>query len=534
MAATPPRGFTPLAGSERQLPEKARFVGPVDPQERIEVSIYLRSPSSETIAGDINEHARHPGQRMTREEFWAKHSASADDIAKVEQFAHDHHLDVVEVDPVKRKIALSGTAADVTAAFATELQRYELEGKTFRGRTGSLHVPAELEPLIVGVFGIDDRPQAHPHLRPAGIAEGVSNVSVQTLSYTPAQVARLYNFPTSLDGSGECIAIIELGGGYNPQDLAAYFQQQSIAMPSVVSVSVDGGQNSPVGKVDSDDGEVVLDIEVAGSVAPKARIAVYFAPNTDRGFIDAITQAVHDTTNAPSIISISWGSAESNWTAQTLQAMDQAFQTAAALGVTVCAAAGDNGSADGVTDQKAHVDYPASDPYVTGCGGTTLTASNNQITSEVVWNETANKGGATGGGISDAYPLPSWQAAFSIPPSVNDRHAGRGVPDVAGNADPQTGYQVYLDGQHAVFGGTSAVAPLWAGLIALLNQRYGKPLGFLNPYMYASYPQLAKSNALRDVTSGTNGAYTAGAGWDACTGLGTPNGAQLLQSVILL
>jgi kumamolisin len=352
-----------------------------------------------------------------------------------------------------------------------------------------------------------------------------------SISYTPRQLAQLYNFPSN-NGSGQCVAIIELGGGYQDSDLQTYFQNQNIPLPTVTSVSVDGGQNTPDGNPDSADGEVDLDIEVVGSVAPGAHIAVYFAPNTDQGFLDAITQATHDTTNNPSVISISWGGAESTWTSQAMQTMDQAFQAATALGITVCCAAGDGGSADGVSDGKAHVDFPSSSSYALACGGTRLEATNNAVTSEVVWNDSTTS--ATGGGVSDVFGLPTWQDNAHVPVSVNDQHSGRGVPDVAGDADPQTGYQVRVDGQDTVFGGTSAVAPLWAGLIALINQQRGKPVGYLNPILYANYSQLAQANALRDVTSGNNGSYSAGAEWDACTGLGTPDGAKLLDALSTL
>jgi kumamolisin len=529
MENTAPQGYSRLAGSERSLPAQARQIGPVDPDERIEVSLYLRDPADGNIAGDSEAYAAQPGQRLTRAKYIARHSASPEDIAKVEAFARNHQLTVVETDPASRKVVLSGTAAAMQQAFATQLHRYEYEGSTFRGRTGHLHVPDELGQIVVGVFGLDDRPQARPHLRYAGSTAVAPRVSPQ-VSYTPLQIARLYDFPTGVDGSGECIAIIELGGGYNQQDITTYFQQLGVPAPQVVSVSVDGGQNSPAGDPNSADGEVALDIEVAGGIAPAARIAVYFAPNTDRGFLDAINQAVHDTTNNPSVISISWGGPESSWTTQAMQAMDQAFQTAATLGITVCCAAGDNGSGDGVNDQKAHVDFPASSTYALGCGGTRLEGTNNQITSEVVWND-GSGGGATGGGVSDVFPLPSWQQQANVPPSVNDQHVGRGVPDVSGDADPQTGYQIYVDGQQGIVGGTSAVAPLWAGLIALLNQKRGQPVGYLNPFLYQNYQQLAQNNALHDVTSGNNGSYTAGPGWDACTGLGSPDGAQLLAAL---
>jgi kumamolisin len=195
------------------------------------------------------------------------------------------------------------------------------------------------------------------------------------------------------------------------------------------------------------------------------------------------------------------------------------------LGVTVCSASGDSGSTDGIGDGRAHVDFTASSPHVLACGGTRLEAGDGSISREVVWNA---GGGATGGGISDVFPLPSWQSSAKVPPSANagGRH-GRGVPDVAGDADPATGYQVRVDGQDAVFGGTSAVAPLWAALVARINQRLGKPIGFLNPVVYSA----AGQSALNDITTGTNGAYNAAKGWDACTGLGSPDGARLLAAM---
>jgi kumamolisin len=346
-------------------------------------------------------------------------------------------------------------------------------------------------------------------------------------------LAQLYNFPTGLTGEGECIAIIELGGGYRAADLNTYFAQLGIPKPSISSVSVDGGHNHPTGNPGGPDGEVMLDIEVAGAVAPGARIAVYFAPNTTRGFLDAITTAIHDSQRKPSVISISWGSAEKNWSRNALQSFDQAFQEAALLGVTVCCASGDNGSSDGENDSLAHVDFPASSPSALGCGGTRLEVSNGAISREVVWNEGAT-GGATGGGVSDFFPLPSYQAGANVPVSVNPGgSSGRGVPDVAGDADPNTGYQILVDGKRGVFGGTSAVAPLWAGLIALINQKLGKPVGFLNSLLYG---QLATAGVVRDITSGGNdisqlGGYDSSSGWDACSGLGTPDGAKLLSAL---
>jgi kumamolisin len=290
----------------------------------------------------------------------------------------------------------------------------------------------------------------------------------------------------------------------------------------VVAVSVDHGRNHPTGP-NGPDGEVMLDIEVVGAVAPGARIAVYFAPNTDQGFIDAITTAVHDTTNRPSVISISWGSPEVAWTQASVLAMDQAFQAAAAMGITVYCAAGDNGANDFPPGSPGaqpgnHADFPASSPHVVGCGGTHLTVSNNTITQEVVWNDPGD--GATGGGFSALFPTPTWQTGV--------QGGKRGVPDVTGDASPLSGYIVRVDGQTTVIGGTSAVAPLWAGLTALLNQQLGRPLGFANPVLYRLG---AASGALVDITQGNNNGFQAGPGWDACSGLGRPNGAKLAAAL---
>jgi len=225
------------------------------------------------------------------------------------------------------------------------------------------------------------------------------------------------------------------------------------------------------------------------------------------------------------VISISWGSSESQWTKQARTNFDEAFQSAAALGVTVCVASGDNGSSDGINDGRDHVDFPASSSFALGCGGTSLQASDGEIVSETVWND--SHGGATGGGVSRDFPLPSWQQGFNVPKS-STKQGGRGVPDVSGDADPNTGYNVLVDGEHAVFGGTSAVAPLWAALVARINQLTGSPIGFLNPLIYNNAVEAA---GFHDITQGSNGSFNAAQGWDPCTGLGTPDGAQLFGAL---
>ncbi|MGA7934233.1 MAG: S53 family peptidase, partial [Kovacikia sp.] len=406
--------------------------------------------------------------------------------------------------------------------------RYEYEGGTYRGRIGSLYIPTELVPIVEGVFGLDDRPQAQPAVQLVEPTNDTASESIKT-SYTPLQVANLYNFPTLVDGAGQSIGIIELGGGYLDSDLSAYFPQFGIPTPQVSIVSVDGGRNDPGSNL-RDDGEVTLDIEIAGAVAPGAHIIVYFAPNNSRGFIDAVTTAIHDISHKPSVISISWGGPEFiNWTQEQMQLMDQKFQDAAALGITVCCITHDKSSSDGVSDGKAHVDFPGSSPHALACGGTRLESSGGTITSEVAWN--SGNGVATGGGVSDVFDLPNWQVGAGVPLSINPgERIGRGVPDVAGNADPNTGYKIRLRGQTYILGGTSAVAPLLTGLIALINQQLEEPVGYLNPLLYQQMP--VEADVVNDTTSGNNGGYQARQGWDACTGLGSPNGANWLAALI--
>jgi kumamolisin len=454
--------------------------------------------------------------RLTRTQFRQQHGADPDAVKRVRAFAKEFGLTVEKgtPEPGQRTIKLKGTVGAMQKAFDVSLGEKSMEGVAYRVREGSIRLPAELDGVVEAVLGLDNRPQAKPHFRVRPSAASAAT------SYTPVQVAQLYQFPEGATASGQTIGIIELGGGYRAADLTAYFKGLGQKAPTVTAVSVDQGKNTP-GTASGADGEVMLDIEVAASVAPGAKIVVYFAPNTDQGFIDAVSTAVHDTANNPSVISISWGGPESSWTAQAMTALDAACQSAAALGITITVAAGDSGSTDGATGNN--VDFPASSPHVLACGGTKLTGSGSAITSEVVWNELANNEGATGGGVSNVFALPSFQANANVPAPAGST-GGRGVPDVCGDADPETGYQVRVDGQSMVIGGTSAVAPLWAGLIALSNQQNGKSAGFLQPQIYAA----KGAAAFHDITLGNNGAFSAAPGWDACTGLGSPIGTKLI------
>ncbi len=521
--------YVALDGSHRDAPPEPRLAA-APPQEIIKVTVHLRGSGQQQLDRHLAQLAQAPAdarQHLTRDEFAEKHGARAADISAVRRFAKDHDLNVVAVHPERRTVELSGTVTAMSSAFGVDLGLHQSATGVYRARTGSVHVPKDLAPAIVAVLGFDTRPAARPHFRVSQGGRGVIRPSLGAPEgFTPGQIASLYQFPPGATGAGQCIALIELGGGFRPEDLQQYFSKVGVTSPpTVVAVPVDGATNAPAGDLlNSADGEVVLDIEVAGAVAPGAKIAVYFAPNTDQGFANAILAAVADKTNQPNVISISWGSAEDSWTGQGRAAMNQAFQNAAAVGISVFAAAGDNGSSDGAKGKLAHVDFPAASSLVVGCGGTSLQAAGGQITSETVWNDGPN-GGATGGGVSGITAVPSFQQSINPvsanPPGKN----GRGVPDVAGDADPETGYQILGDDTSTVIGGTSAVAPLWAALIALIQQQIGRSVAPLLPSLYSA------PTAFHDITAGNNGAYSAGPGWDACTGLGSPVGTALVAAL---
>lgn len=320
-------------------------------------------------------------------------------------------------------------------------------------------------------------------------------------SLTPRQVAAAYNFPIdTASGKGYTAGIIELGGGYQESQVTEYFSAAGLPTPTFVSVPVDGGKNKQDGP-DGADGEVQLDMIVAGAIATSATIRVYFAQNTNDGFLAAIKQAAAECNG----VSISWGSSENNWDSDTMDQFEAVIKAARANGVPVFVAAGDSGSQDSSGDGN-QVDFPASSPSSIGCGGTRLEINpDGSRASETVWDDSDTQS-ATGGGVSKQFP-------------------GRQVPDVAGNADPDSGYEIMIDGDSTVIGGTSAVAPLMLGLHALLWElNGGKDFDF--GALIAANPQ-----AFFDVTQGDNGGYRAGPGRDDTTGYGVPAGQKLADAL---
>jgi kumamolisin len=539
------RDFVPVEDSELRFIPQTRLVQPtLNLHEIADVTLHIRSdPSNQPLDSFLEEQSSaRPSQRqyLSRQAFAQDYSADPNDLDAVEQFAAQNGLAVSATSPTKRMARVTGTLGSLANAFNVKLQTYQSPRGAYRGYSGAISVPSELSDVIEGVFGLDTMPQSHYHVRsklqqrPQFGYHATNALAAGLTSYYPTDVAELYNYPSPADGEiagqGQCVGILEFGGGYRMNDITAYFQDLGIAAsPNIVAVSVGGAPNAP-STPGSADMEVMLDIEVIASIVPGALIVVYFCKNTTDGWLRGIGTAIHDSFHNPKVISISWGGPEQTWTPMSLRAVNSEFQAAAAMGITVCAAAGDNGFTDGLPGMTANVDFPASSPYVLACGGTSLQSSDGTISDETVWNDAPNSpnpsnAGATGGGVSAVFPVPSWQSDADVPPSVNPpNNPGRGVPDVAGDADPNTGYKIRVDGTNQIVGGTSAVAPLWASLLTLINQNLGTSLGFVNPQLYKLGDD---SGAFNDIVSGSNGKYSASPGWDPCTGLGSPNGATL-------
>jgi kumamolisin len=571
-ASSKPTEMVAIPGSNRLAVPQAKLIRKSDPKLQIKVSIYARqnpaAPGQNRSLDALSASLPRDRKYLSDEEFNSTFGADPADLAKIAAWARTSKLKVLDSNVAMRRVLVQGPIRDISKAFGVELNDYQHpQSGRFRGRVGQIHVPADLSGVVQGVFGLDTRNVGHPRIRRGNFRP----VDIETLgvaskkkggatapaanpfpgAFFPTEVAELYAYPTQFNGSGQNVAIFAFNGtspdprgGYRLAALQNYFEKVLGGnTPTIKDVVVQGPGNDPGPDTTASSnqgdstGEVMLDMCVVGSVAPDANIFMYFTEFTSQGWVDALNQAITDD-NQISVISISYGNPEDDpegaWTSMGVQNVNLAVQAAVAKGITICCASGDDGSSDGATNLTgAHVDFPASSPFVLGVGGTNLVATNTSpptIQSETVWNEILQNEGATGGGVSDVFTKPAYQNSVSVPPSANPPHnIGRGVPDVAGVADPVTGIVVmHIDGKHLEqIGGTSASTPLWASLIARLNQGLSARCGFLNLLLYGKF----STGVLRDITVGNNGAYTAGPGWDACTGLGSPNGNQLFQAL---
>ena len=528
-----------LAGSLRRALPGARVMGQANARGVIEVTLKLRRKQP------LPDLDARPAAPLTRDELAARYGASQDDIDQVTQVMAQYGLKTVGASVGARTVRLSGTVSAMESAFNVKLFNYAHAEGNYRGRVGYLFVPDALKDIVQGVFGLDNRRIVKRRRQPVRGTNTPQALSSSHPSwYVPAQFATRYDFPQG-DGTGQTVGLLEFAGGYFAGDLSKFCEKAGVSMPTVTAVSTDGTSTE---SKDGAEGEVMLDIEVVAGLCPKSAIVVYFSAWTEAGMIAGLDAAMQDKTHNPGVLSISWGAPEGTdiWTAQAMSQINETLKEAAYLGMTVCVAAGDDGSSDALTDGHAHIDFPASSPYVLSVGGTTIVDFTGAAP-DVVWMEgdglRADQGGSTGGGVSDVFQRPDWQSAIAItsvnPGAIN----GRCIPDVSANADWNASpYLLVVDGHVEPNGGTSAASPLWAALIALINSQLagGKRVGYLTPMLYQTAgaggaPTLGAAGCT-DVTSGNNntasaGGYRAGTGYDAVSGWGTPQGQHLLAAI---
>ena len=530
--------FVSLPGSEHPHPKDSITLQPTDGAQQLTVTILLRRNQAHTPA-KTEEVLAKPSARPTREVFAASHGAEPAEMEAVVNFAKQAGLQVVDADPARRSVIASGSADAVNKAFSLQLNDYQYAKGAYRSHDGAVNLPASIANYVEAVVGLTNRNVVATHFPSPAVAllsPGVDPPNTGNL--TPAQVASLYNFPPG-DGSGQTIGIYEMQIGNTPAGYSTSDIQGTMAalgnlpMPQITDVPVNGVQNSG-----NSDGETGLDITVAGAIAPKATIAVYFVGAQIQDMLLALQMMILPKPGEPqpSIISISYGWGPDDPDTPTFSASEYAqftslFEDASTAKITVLISSGDSG-AYSESSTQAQTNYPATDIWVTACGGTTIGNINGASFEEWVWNDS----GATGGGISARFAVPAYQDAAHLPNRNQTGTPGRGLPDIAGNASPYSGYLQVIGGQPPrPIGGTSAVAPLYAGLIARINGNLGAPVGYLNTSLYALpastfHDIVGAPGPANNSYHGVTG-YPAGPGWDACTGLGSIDG-QALQDAI--
>ncbi|MFJ8157345.1 protease pro-enzyme activation domain-containing protein [Streptomyces sp. NPDC094468] len=496
------------------LGRNATRTGDVAATKRISVAISLAPRGGNAldtfVAGVSDPHSAAYGHYLTKSRFAARFGRTGAEVDRLTRYLRAQGLTVGKVHSGNLLVDASGTAAQLEKTFGTRLSTWKdsASGRSFYANDSAPTLPRDVAALVSDVAGLNNRVRLHhqavprtvsPHNGPGG-------------GYTPAQLKGGYSVSGTYTGSGQRIALLEFDG-FQQSNITKYDTNYGLGSPAPTVQKVDGGS----GSLGDGQVEVELDIEVLHAIAPKADVTVFEGPNSDAGEVDTY-QAIVDS-GIPTT-SISWGASESDRTTSNINAVDAVFKAGAAQGLGFYAASGDDGS-DDAGNGGTSVDYPASDPYVTGVGGTKLTVTSaNAWSKEVAWS-----GG--GGGRSSVFKIPSWQTAVQ-------KSAGGGyrqVPDVSAHANPSPGVSVYSQGSWFSVGGTSAAAPEWAAFAALYNQQAaaaGKAgLGFANPALYA-----ASGTGFHDITSGSNGAYSAATGWDFTTGWGSYNAATLAGKLL--
>ncbi|NNC07781.1 S8/S53 family peptidase [Corallococcus exiguus] len=520
----------------------------------VEVTLLLRHgaplPTVEALC------ANPPRRPLTHDEFEAKYGTNPKHLAAVRRFAKSHDLTITSERRDRSYVVLQGSTAAIRKAFEVDLRRYTHGKTSYLTHTKPVHLPRALQGVAEWVLGLDTRPLVTHNAAALPIpAEMAKQAGLRT--YTAPHVASLYRYPRN-QGEGQCVGIIELAGGYKQSDLDAYLKSVGVERTAPV---VNVGPNKAGLLNTASNSEVTMDVELVTSVCPAARVVVYNAGSKDyslRDYHRVLAEAISDRENRPSVLTTSWSFYEGSLIQQGEElAFERLFIEAALLGITVCAASGDLGSQVPVNARSptgaitlAATSYPAASALVLGCGGTTLEAVGDVLHHERVWNRlgeamsmgpSATAAGASSGGVSTMNALPLYQQGMGVPDLVKSswkngvfevsRSTGRGVPDVAANADLHTGYQIVFKGQQGVAAGTSAAAPMWAALIVRLNEALGERVGFLHPRLYALVTE--GQPVIRRITHGGNGAYFASDAtlWNACTGLGTPDGEALLAGL---
>lgn len=436
-----------IPGSERHQLLGASPVAAVDAEKLVKLTIYVRPKVTAIEVPKLHEigHNPHEWQRAVASgKVGDAFDADPRSLQAVQKFARANHLRVIESSRTKRSVLVEGKVSDATRAFGVDLKIYEHPTKgRYRGRTGPINVPAPLDKVVEAVFGFDNRPIGHAYFQ-AAPPGSIARAAQVANTYLPTDMANLYAFPPGTDGGGQTVAILAFNGaigktgltalgGYSLPMVTSYFKKNlKLAAPNITDVVVHGPGNKPGDGTQANDvtGEVLLDICMAAGIAPKAKFVMYFTEFTEQGWVDCITSAV-TATNSPSVISISYGNPEDGpagdilWTQQAITKVNEAFQRAALAGITISVASGDQGSTEAIADHRQHVDFPASSPWVLACGGTRVIASQGVISRETVWNDGPKS--ATGGGISQLFAIPTYQAGANVPASVNPGHRlGRG------------------------------------------------------------------------------------------------------------
>lgn len=532
-----PSTYKEIKGSKHSLPKGDKVLKPSAENGMATATLILRRrldgmklKALEDFSNVRNDNAAF----RNRMSFAVTHGADPAEMDQVVAFAEGHGLAILERHAARRSVVVRGRVGAMNRAFAVRLTDYISPRGKYRSHPGSVQVPSSIAKFVEAVIGLNERPVPAKHwvTRRQTMTDPPNTTSVN-----PQQVAVLYNFPPG-DGAGQTIGIYEMTTGDGPpgyakEDLVRTMQAfgGNLKVPAPVDVSVDGVANSGVS-----DGETGLDITVAGAIAPAATLAVYFTGPTPQNILHAIQRMVHpgETDPQPTILSISYGWGPDDEAAQSLSdqvytQLGQLFQDAANLNITVLVSSGDSG-AFVASQTQAQTSYPSTEPWVISCGGTAVGNIQDSSFEQYAWNDGA-QGGASGGGVSARFPVPSYQTTVTLPKRNGTKKAGRGVPDIAGNASPFSGYPQFVNGQQEEIGGTSAVAPLYAGLIARVNANLGHPVGFINPLLYSlkgsefneiASPPGPANNSFNGVTG-----YSVTKGWNAVTGLGSVNGAPL-------